>query len=504
MRPGLQTLDAIIHPAPSTDHWARAQCCELSHKVLDLLAALNSQTAHLLRLAARIVQMLQTLRSLYSRQAEQSEVGCPALQTADDMDQDTAADLRTIASPRSIKASAEAGPSPIAQLIGILGEDVSQAQASRLLFEANGDVARAVNEFYEPGASPRVASDTPSSRKQATSLVPASTKRKAASTVRALPASKKAKAQSKAGQKQITTFFGAGATKVLAQQGARASGTAQLSSVMQQQAQALPQSAQGAGHPTSSCSLKPPLPVEDGAADTRPRQLYADAGGAAMIKQDPHAGADESEAHAAGQEAADSALAELASDAAGAALPTASKPGRHSISLPPVPFSGKPSASVKPSAEELHKGSGKPQQAAAAELQGVRPARSPSPSAHATPPASPARKTPSLDPGAGARLPQGKPTTSRLANQGMSHFWSALEGTFSLGGRNVIGRLLPDLSLAACNVQETSVKRDLPDFICSHEHRNAKIIRETVWLCTQAAQSQVPNSVGVKLQVSLT
>ena len=88
------------------------------------------------------------------------------------MDDATAAALQTIASPRSEASQAPSvvDSAAVQQLLGVLGEDVSSLQATQLLFRTKGDVARAVNEFYEP--SPAVSASAGAGISSAASALP--------------------------------------------------------------------------------------------------------------------------------------------------------------------------------------------------------------------------------------------------------------------------------------------------------------------------------------------
>lgn len=69
------------------------------------------------------------------------------------MDEDTAAALLRIASPRQQSATGletDGNSEAVQQLLGILGSEVSSMQAVQLLFKSRGNVARAVNAYYDP------------------------------------------------------------------------------------------------------------------------------------------------------------------------------------------------------------------------------------------------------------------------------------------------------------------------------------------------------------------
>lgn len=179
----------------------------------------------------------------------------------DEQDQDTAA-LLSIAFPKQAEA---VSASALAQLVGVLGDAVSPREASQLLFKARGDVTRAINCFYDPGASThQQQAEQPLHRAAASQPAPSGSaapargsKRKPAGPLKGpSPAGKKARgAAARIGQRQITAFFAA-PDSALAQQ---VDEPPQLASVLSHRAEALPQTSGDKRTPRIDHSSASPL-----------------------------------------------------------------------------------------------------------------------------------------------------------------------------------------------------------------------------------------------------
>ena len=268
------------------------------------------------------------------------------MQAGASLDQDTEEALRSIASPRKAQQAGSATSSLLEQLLAVLGDGVSHTQASQLLFKARGDIARAVNLFYDPQSSTAPVTGTqqavqsPQRTKSAGSGSAKRAKRSAGSPAKTQPTSKKGKAASaKAAQRPITSFFGMGAAPQ------KGDASPLLTKVMSQRAEALHESAEAAD--TSKEGSPLPRAVKHSAADSKhdaveqSRQCHED--GIEAPSTPTHL-AETSSAQMAADSLPANALPAGRTEESSEALASAEQPAKRAkptISLPPAPIFAK-------------------------------------------------------------------------------------------------------------------------------------------------------------------